>query len=301
MTAPQVAVVVTAHDQERYVAEAARSAVGQDGVEVEVVVVDDGSTDGTARAARAVAGASVVVRENGGVAAARNTGADATTAPVLCFLDGDDRLRPGALVRGLAHLAGSAFAFGRSQLVDADGRALPTAVRPPVAPTRLYEELLREPWVVPQGCLLVRRDALDRVGRFDAGLTGGGEDLDLYLRLARVLPGVDHDDLVCDYRLHPANMTKGYRALLAANAQVLAAQATWTAGDPALERARRQGLAHLHRVYGTKAALAEAVGALRTGDGVVRAAGRAVAAVAAHPAYSARLVSTSLRRAGRRR
>lgn len=301
MTGPQVAVVVTAHDQERYVAEAARSAVGQAGVEVEVVVVDDGSTDGTAQVAGAVTGVTVVVRENGGVAAARNTGADATTSPVLCFLDGDDRLRPGGLARGLAHLDGAAFAFGRSQLVDADGRPIATSVRPPVAPARLYEELLREPWVVPQGCLLVRRDALEQVGRFDAELTRGGEDLDLYLRLARALPGVDHDDLVCDYRLHPANMTKGYRALLAANVHVLAAQAPWTADDPVLEHARREGLAHLQRVYGTKAALAEAVEALRSRDGVVRAAGRAAAALAAHPAYSARLVSTSLRRAGRTR
>lgn len=293
---PQVSVVIPAHQRERYVAEAARSAVAQDGVRVEVLVVDDGSTDGTAAAAQAVPGVRVVRQSNSGVAAARNAGCRATTGEVLCFLDADDRLRPGGLARGLARLGGGDFCFGRSQLVDADGGPLPTQVHPPVPAQALYRELLRDTWVVPAGAMLVRRNALEAIGGFPEDMREGGEDLEVYLELARRCRGTDHTDLVCDYRLHPGNMSKGYRSLLEQNVRVLQRHAPHTAADPELERARRAGIAQFERVYGTKAALADAAGALRQRQGVGRAGARAVTAVLRHPVYAGRLVTTAVRR-----
>ena len=103
-TAPRVAVVVPMYDVAPYVEECVRSLVGQEGIEdVEVVLVDDGSTDGSGELAMRAAGGHpsfrLLRKDQGGPGpgAARNAGLAATTAPLVLFCDGDDLLAPGAL------------------------------------------------------------------------------------------------------------------------------------------------------------------------------------------------------------
>jgi glycosyltransferase involved in cell wall biosynthesis len=302
MSAPLVTVVVTAYNQERVVADSVRSALGQTHPRTEVVVVDDGSTDGTADVVAALGADRLVRQPNGGVCAARNAGAEHAQGELLCFLDGDDVLRPDAVSTGLQHLrdAGADFAIGRSQLVGADGRPLPTTVLPAVPQHDLYRRMLAQCWVVPPGVVLIRRSALDAVGPWDTTLTAGGDDLDVFLRLARTQRGVDHTDVVCDYRLHASNRSATYAPVLADNMRVLEAQKPHTAGDPGLERARRQGVRHYQRVFGTKAALAEAHTALRQRRGVLRAGATAAAAAARHPVLVSQLLCSQVVRRGAR-
>lgn len=103
-----IAVVVTAHDQGDLVREAVGSALAQTRRPAEVVVVDDGSADaGSRRVLDELAAdgrARVLRRPNGGVAAARNAGIAATSAPWVAVLDGDDRWEPDFLVRTAALL-----------------------------------------------------------------------------------------------------------------------------------------------------------------------------------------------------
>ena len=100
---PGVAIIVPMFDVEPYVADCVRSILDQDLADVEVVLVDDGSTDGTAEVALAAAGQHPAVRllrkaQGGpGPGSARNAGLDATTAPLVLFCDGDDLLAPGAV------------------------------------------------------------------------------------------------------------------------------------------------------------------------------------------------------------
>src|SRR5690606_139621 len=103
--AVDVAVVIPAYNAEAYIETTLASVLAQDGVELEVVVVDDGSTDRSVEIAAALAGRDtrlrVVRQSNAGVAAARNAGAAAVSAEAryLHFLDADDVLVPGALHR----------------------------------------------------------------------------------------------------------------------------------------------------------------------------------------------------------
>ena len=100
---PGVAIIVPMFDVEPYVADCVRSILDQDLADVEVVLVDDASTDGTAEVALAAAGQHPAVRllrkaQGGpGPGSARNAGLDATTAPLVLFCDGDDLLAPGAV------------------------------------------------------------------------------------------------------------------------------------------------------------------------------------------------------------
>ncbi len=94
---PDVAVIIPCYNAERYVGEAIASAKAIRGGEALVVVVDDGSTDGSAEAIRAAAPDEVATQANMGVSAARNAGlALAGDAPFAIFLDADDRLHPEA-------------------------------------------------------------------------------------------------------------------------------------------------------------------------------------------------------------
>jgi glycosyltransferase involved in cell wall biosynthesis len=99
----QLSVVIPAYDCEAYVGEAVRSALEQSFADLEVIVVDDGSTDRTGDAARAAIRddprARVLRQSNAGVMAARRAGFAASRGEATIFLDGDDRLRPNALER----------------------------------------------------------------------------------------------------------------------------------------------------------------------------------------------------------
>ena len=93
---PRISVIVPVHDVAGYVANCLASVLGQGFTDFELIVVDDGSTDGSGDLARAaVAGdprARVVHRPNGGLSAARNTGLDLARGDLICFVDSDDLL-----------------------------------------------------------------------------------------------------------------------------------------------------------------------------------------------------------------
>lgn len=102
----EIDVIVNCHNYGRFLPDAVRSAQRQDGVSVNVIVVDDGSTDETPQVLAALGEEITAIRtDNNGQAAALNTGFQASTAPLVMFLDADDALLPGALARAAAALA----------------------------------------------------------------------------------------------------------------------------------------------------------------------------------------------------
>jgi hypothetical protein len=170
---PAVSVVIPTHDRREAVLCAVRSALAQTVQSVEVVVVDDGSGDGT-REALAGLGARVryVRRDrNGGVSAARNAGIELARAPIVAFLDSDDRFAP-------SHVQTVCELLARH----------PEA---PLASTAASQEGLSEPFplVLLGGYtgvtshLAVRREALVDIGGFTEQLVVA-EDTDLRCRLA---------------------------------------------------------------------------------------------------------------------
>jgi hypothetical protein len=136
---PAASVVVTNHDYGRFLAAAVDSALAQEGLPVEVIVVDDGSTDGSGAVLDAYEGRARVVRQaNGGQGAAMNAGFALARGEVVAFLDADDLLDPDAMARCAAALAADPGAV-RVQFplrcVDAGGR--PLGVTMPADPGRL--------------------------------------------------------------------------------------------------------------------------------------------------------------------
>jgi glycosyltransferase involved in cell wall biosynthesis len=175
-----VSVVIPTFERRRSVVEAVQSVLNQTCGDVEVIVVDDGSTDGTAAAVGAVdERVRVVQRPNGGPAAARNTGIRHARAPLLAFLDSDDRWHQRHLeeLLGLfdSHPAAVLACTGGASFGD-DSLRRPRGHRQ-VAPETLLGGLLCT------SAVGVRREAVEAVGGFDERLRVL-EDSDLWCRLS---------------------------------------------------------------------------------------------------------------------
>jgi glycosyltransferase involved in cell wall biosynthesis len=176
-----VSVVIPTRDRQAMVAGAVRSALDQTGAEVEVCVVDDGSTPPVMLPRELAADRRVkLIRLDTprGAGAARNAGLAATSGEIVAFLDDDDAWLPDKLARQLAALDGGSIAVACGFEVW-DGATLVASVLPPDPFDA--RDLLAHPSLWPS-TVLVRRAALDAAGEFDDGLPRV-QDWDLWLRL----------------------------------------------------------------------------------------------------------------------
>ena len=215
---PDVSVVIPTHNRRRLLGQALQSAMRQRGVEVEVVVVDDGSTDGTADVVAAVRDERVRLLRHErplGMAAARNGGAAAARGAWVAFLDDDDLWAPDKLTRQLQAAADAAagWAYAGAVEIDTAGRLL--GGHPPPSPEDLLGGLRRRN-LMPAGSsnVAVRAGMLAAAGGFDPALRHMS-DWDLWLRLTRLgRPACAPAPLIA-YRLHQGQTTLDTAGMLA--------------------------------------------------------------------------------------
>lgn len=184
---PEVSVLICAHDRLAFLKKTLASALAQRRRGLEVVVVDDGSSDGTfswlsrLRDPRVLA---LRLSPARGPAGARNAGLAQCRGELVAFLDHDDLWRPGYLKAAAVALAraGAQVCVSDFRRIDARGRVLPLE-RPP-APGPL-DRLCGIRGAPLPSALVVRRSALLAVGGFDESFRLFGDDMDLAARLAR--------------------------------------------------------------------------------------------------------------------
>jgi cellulose synthase/poly-beta-1,6-N-acetylglucosamine synthase-like glycosyltransferase len=189
-------VVIAAYQAADTVAAAIGSVLAQTCDDFEVIVVDDGSSDETAKIAESIAAKDSRVQvhrqANGGPSAARNRGIDAGTGEYVSMLDSDDLWLPDYLHemgRALDLDSGVGFAYTEAWAFDElSGRFLKTTAmarqHPPtqtLAHERFLSELIQRNFVY--NAVTVRRAVLQEVGGYDTAMTHG-EDYELWLRIA---------------------------------------------------------------------------------------------------------------------
>ena len=231
---PLVSVVIPCFNQAGYLGEAIESVLNQTYERIEVIVVNDGSTDDTTEVAASYPEVALIVQENQGLSAARNRGLGNARGEMLLFLDADDRLLPGALSAGVACLSEHptcAFAYGQYQFIHADGSFMRAIEREPSSQCG-YLDFLRANRIGMHATVIYRRWVFDQVGAFDTSLRAC-EDFGLYLRVVRRYPVVEHGALVAEYRRHPDSISSNSRTMLAYTLAVLDAERRHTAHDVA--------------------------------------------------------------------
>lgn len=212
-----ISVIIPTFNRAELVQEAIDSILCQEIASVEVVVVDDGSTDGTGEVLRARYGDRIhyCYQPNQGRSTARNHGIHVSRGRYLLFLDSDDLLLPGGLASEAAFLEanpGVDIVYTDGYFCDATGQGLVriALTRPPHDPGNLLKDLVLCNVLLACHSVMVRRTALDSVGPpyFDAALRGA-EDEDLWIRLAACGKAFAYLDLLtCKYRVHNSNASR---------------------------------------------------------------------------------------------
>lgn len=191
----RIAVIVPCHDHGHLLGEALDSITAQGVPNLEIVVVDDRSTDDTAAVATA-RGLRVVPSPAPGAAAARNAGIAATTAELVAFLDADDVWPPGSLRARLAALGDADASFGAVEEFVEPGLEGAAPAPRSVGPTRF------------PGTTLTTRQAWQAVGPLDESLKVG-EFIDWVARFdAAGLRAEGIGDVVLLRRIHATNTTR---------------------------------------------------------------------------------------------
>jgi glycosyltransferase involved in cell wall biosynthesis len=202
---PLISVIIPIYNGEAYLAEAIDSVLAQDYRRLEVIIVDDGSNDGSPAIAKRYALAKYCRQEHSGLGTALNRGIQAASGELLAFLDADDLWAKDKLSRQLAALtknSGLDAVFGQ--------------VKPFFSP-EMHARMRRQPkekiTIIPgyaKGAMLVKREFLFRVGWF-ATMWKVGDFIDWYARAQELgLRSMMLPDVVLYRRLHSDNM--GIRA-----------------------------------------------------------------------------------------
>ena len=203
---PRVSALIPVCNGEKYIAEAIDSMLGQSFKDIEVIVIDDGSTDGTPAvldgygdAIRRVA--HPVCR---GQAAALNTGRTLVTGEYVALLDADDVSMPERVATQVEYLARSpdvALVYSDRMIIDSEGASVELARA--TAPD-LFRLLQRN--YVPRSSVLARTSCLNETGPFDEVNTGN-DDWDMWVRVSeRHTLGYIPSPLI-KYRLHESNIS----------------------------------------------------------------------------------------------
>jgi len=196
----KVSVVITVYNGAAYVGEAIESALAQTAGDVEVVVVDDGSDDGSDDVARRYPVVFERSPERTGIGAARNRATALARGDFLTFLDADDRFPPDKLAVQLA-------AFEADPDLDVVYGHVAEFVSPELDPqqaARIRPPVPRSPSHL-SGVMLIRRAAFDRVGPWTEGLKVG-TGVDWYMRSAEAgLRTAMLDQVLLERRIHDSN------------------------------------------------------------------------------------------------
>ena len=206
---PTVSVVIPTYNAARYVVAAVDSVLGQTFRDVEVLVVDDGSTDRTEAVLSRYGKAIRYVRqENSGVSAARNRGIQESTGPYVAFLDADDTWFPEKLDRqvGALQTSGGIRACYSAHVISTEALT-PLTVRRTVRRGSTLEDLLLRGNVVgtPSG-VLCDRSLFSICGSFDLNLSQCA-DWDMWIRFATTTEFLYVDEPLVMYRRHGSNMS----------------------------------------------------------------------------------------------
>ena len=189
-----VSIIIPAYNAEQFIAATIESALAQTLKDTEVIVIDDGSKDGTARVVQTFPNVRYVRQANGGVSSARNHGAALAQGQFLAFLDSDDIWHPDKLrqqVQALGQHPDSVFSRTAFTHEDVDEQRIRKGAERQDAPHRIIPDLLPSflhPYFATS-TVMVRKSAFDEAGGFDTSLRIA-EDVDFYLRVLAKAPHV---------------------------------------------------------------------------------------------------------------
>lgn len=212
-SSPTVSVIIPCYNQGRFLPIAINSVLNQSYKNVEIIVIDDGSSDDTAEIAKCFTGVLYFFQVNQGLSAARNSGIGLASGDFLVFLDADDWLYREALSINLAILLNDpalAFVSGAHDKVDSSGNLLESVAE--IVENDHFMRLLEGNYIGMHATVMYRKTVFDSL-KYDVSLRAC-EDYDLYLKISKTHPVCHHTGKVAAYVIHDANMSGNIAMML---------------------------------------------------------------------------------------
>ncbi len=210
---PLISLIIPCYNHGRYLQEAFESIYSKGYSNIEIIVVDDGSTDNTKEATEKNAGIKYIYQDNKGLSAARNIGIKNSLGEFLIFLDADDWLLPDAIITNLKFLKEhpeSAFVSGGYRLVFMDSDKVTDTTYEVHADH--YVHFLESNYIGMHAAVMYQRWVFDEFD-FEETLRSC-EDYDLYLRISKKYPVFHHNKIIAAYRMHGSNMSSNIPMML---------------------------------------------------------------------------------------
>jgi glycosyltransferase involved in cell wall biosynthesis len=224
---PVVSVIIPSYNCERYIAETIDSVLAQDYPAIELLIVDDGSTDSTRAIVRSYdAKVRLITQDNAGVCVARNRGIQEAKGQFICLMDHDDYWCPGKIsrqIRAFEEYPDTGIVYSEFIVWNPDPEGIfpaPACINKTLAENDgidnelsgwIYHQLLLDCWVLTSTAML-RSEVFSQCGVFDEKLPYS-EDWELWLRLSRNYRFVKIKKPTTLYRQHPNQGNKKVRPI----------------------------------------------------------------------------------------
>ncbi|GAP10770.1 glycosyltransferase [Bellilinea caldifistulae] len=247
-TTPLVTIIIPAYNQGYYLGEAIQSCLNQTYPNIEIIVVDDGSTDNTQEVAHSYNNPKIkyLYKQNGGLSSARNAGIRAASGEYLSFLDSDDMFLPPKIELLMDKFKANpelGFVAGHALLIDQRGKVIPKKFET-FLPSPIQNLILGNPFHV--GSVMIKKEWQEKIGYFDETLRSY-EDWDYWLRLA--IEGCNMEVVpvaVSKYRFHTGQMTRNGEQMTTANLAVLEKTFTNPNLSQEWQKMKPKAYAHAH-------------------------------------------------------
>lgn len=212
---PRISVVIPTYNRSYYLRETLDSVFAQTYKDIEIIVVDDGSTDNTQEAIRKYLDRIVYIyKDNGGQGSARNVGIKIAKGEYIAFLDSDDLWLPHKLQVQVAHMDSHpewGMAFSLYESIDDANRTIGKWIRPKWTS---YDTLLLRGNIIPILTVMVRRRVFDEVGMFDESREIiAVEDYVMWLRIGLKYKIGFIDAILARYRFHAGNISSSKKEM----------------------------------------------------------------------------------------
>jgi glycosyltransferase involved in cell wall biosynthesis len=212
---PLVSVIITCYNHGKYLSHSINSVLKQTYRNLEILVVDDGSTDNTAEVVLGFPDVNYVYQSNAGLSGARNKGIAKSRGSYLLFLDADDWLYPHAVKTNLEYLQQNpdcAFVSGWHDKVNEWGYQLDGQDEQVVVDEKHYQRFLWGNYIGMHATVLYQRWAFADL-KFDTTLKAC-EDYDMYFKISRKYKVGCHNKKLAAYRIHGSNMSSNVALML---------------------------------------------------------------------------------------
>lgn len=247
---PLISVIIPCYNHAHFLPDAISSVSDQTYKNVEIIIIDDGSTDETEKVSRSFENVKYHFQKNRGLPASRNAGFSFSNGGYIVFLDADDWLYPAAIETNLSYLLKDrslAFVSGAyDNIFSNPARTVECKNELTAEP---YVQLLNRNYIGVPAAVMYSRSVLEEF-HFDEALKSC-EDYDLYLRIARKYPVLHHNLKIAAYRKHATNMSLNYDRMLNTALEVLEKQKPFLKTKEENE-AYHSGIAFWKKYYSSK-------------------------------------------------